>query len=260
MCALVFLNGTNALGQTAPDTIITNQAHATYLDPRGDLLTIQSNQIDISTVAIRSPATLEFTRVTASGSGVPVGPTLCAAGGGAFQPLPDPILLDAVTIDPNQPQTLAATGMYSAGEPVFVTLTDLDQNQDPGVRETIDVTISSAPPGDSETLRLTETAVDSGLFAGYLQTATGSATPDDCVLQVVTNSDLTAFYQDPDDLGDTASAAAVVDPLSIVFDSGSGNVVDGAVVTIVDAVTGAPAVVYGADGVSSFPATRHERR
>ena len=60
LCALVFLTGTNALGQTAPGTIITNQAHATYLDPRGDLLTIQSNQIDISTVAIRSPATLDI--------------------------------------------------------------------------------------------------------------------------------------------------------------------------------------------------------
>ncbi|MBT8110648.1 MAG: DUF11 domain-containing protein, partial [Gammaproteobacteria bacterium] len=249
------MTSTNAFGQTAPGTTITNQARATYVDPRGDLLTIPSNQIDINTVAIRTPATLTFTRVTASGSGVPVGPTLCAAGGGAFQALPDPVLLGAVTIDPNQPQTLAPTGLYNAGEPLFITLSDLDQNQDPGVRETIDVTISSAPTGDSETLRLTETAVDSGLFAGYLPTATGSATPDDCVLQVATDSDVTAFYRDPDDLSDSASAAAVVDPLSIVFDAGTGSAVDGAIVTIVDAMSGAPAVVYGSDGVSSFPSS-----
>ncbi len=235
LCALAFLTSTNAFAQTAPGTTITNQASAAYLDPRGDLLTIPSNQIDINTVAIRTLATLTFTRVTASGSGVPVGPTSCAASGGAFQVLPDPVLLGAVTIDPNQPQTLAPTGMYNAGEPLFVTLSDLDQNQDPGVRD--------------------ETAVDSGLFAGYLQTATGSPTPDDCVLQVATDSDVTGFYQDPDDLTDSSSAAAVVDPLSIVFDSGSGNSVDGAVITIVDAVSGAPAVVYGSDGVSSFPST-----
>ena len=255
LCTLVFLTSTNALGQTAPGTIITNQAHATYLDPRGDLLTMQSNQIDISTVAIRTHAAPAFTRVTASGSGNPVGPTLCAAGGGAFQALPDPVLLGATTIDPNQPQTLAPTGMYNAGEPLFTTLSDFDQNRDPGVRENVDITISSAPPGDRETLRLTETAVNSGLFAGYLQTATGSATPDDCVLQVATDSDVIAFYQDPDDHTDSSSAVAVVDPLSIVFDAGTGNAVGGAVVTIVDAATGAPAVVYGSDGVSSFPST-----
>ena len=255
LCALAFLSSPNALGQTAPGTIITNQARAAYLDPRGDLLTIQSNQVDVSTVAIRTLATLTFTRVTASGSGVPVGPTSCAAGGGAFQTLPDPVLLGAVTIDPNQPHTLAPTGMYNAGEALFVTLSDLDQNQDPGVRETVDVTISSAAPGDSETLRLTETAADSGLFAGYLQTVTGPAIPGDCLLQVATDSDVTAFYQDPEDLTDSSSAAAVVDPLSIVFDSGSGNAIDGAIVTIVDAVSGAPAVVYGSDGLSSLPST-----
>ncbi|MDH3303713.1 MAG: OmpA family protein [Gammaproteobacteria bacterium] len=246
---------TTAFGQTAPDTIITNQAQASYIDPAGNPVTIESNQIDVTTVAIRTLATVTFTRVTASGSGFPVGPTSCAASGGTFQTLPDPVLLGAGAIDPDQPQTLAPTGMYNAGEALFVTLSDLDQNQDPGVRETVEVTIGSAPPGDSETLRLTETDIDSGLFSGYVQTATGPATPGDCILQVSTDTEVTAFYQDPDDLTDSSSAAAIVDPLSIVFDSGSGNAVDGAIVTIIDAVSGAPAVVYGSDGVSSYPST-----
>ena len=252
---LAFLPTGNALGQTVPGTIIVNQAATSYIDPTGSPVTVQSNPVQIITVATRTLATLTFYRNAASGSGVPVGPTSCAQGGGTFSPLPDPVLLGAITINPDEPQLLTPTGLYHAGEPLFVTLSDLDQNLDSGVRETIDVTISSAPPGDTETLRLTETAVDSGLFAGYLQTAAGTATPGDCVLQVADDSNVNGFYQDPNDPVDNDDAQAIVDPLNIVFDSGTGNPVDGVTVRLVDAVSGAPAIVYGADGLSSFPAS-----
>ncbi|MDH3374294.1 MAG: OmpA family protein, partial [Gammaproteobacteria bacterium] len=252
---LALLPTGNALGQTAPGTIIGNQAGISYVDPTGTPITVPSNPVNIITVATRTVATLTFHRVTASGTGVPVGPTACAMGGGAFMPLPDPVLLGAVTIDPNQPQTLTPSGLYHAGEPAFITLSDLDQNLDSGVRETIEVTISSAPPGDAETLRLTETAVDSGVFAGYVQTASGAPTPGDCLLQVIGDSDVNGFYQDPNDAVDTAEDQAVVDPMNIVFDSGTGATIDGATVRLVDAMTGAPAIVYGADGTSSFPAS-----
>ena len=252
---LAILPAGNALGQTAAGTTIVNEAASYYFDPTGNPITTPSNPVEIITVATRTVARLTFHRVTASGSGIPLGPTACAQGGGPFLPLPDPVLLGAVTIDPDQPHTLAPTGLYHAGEPLFVTLSDLDQNLDPAVRETIDVTISSAPPGDTETLRLMETAIDTGLFAGYVQTAATTATPDDCVLQVVAGTDIDGFYQDPDDLVDGDDAQAIVDPLSIVFDAATGSPVDGATVRLVDAVSGAPAVVYGADGISSFPAS-----
>jgi len=245
----------SASGQTAPGTIIPNQAQASYIDPGGTPVTVLSNQIDITTVPAPTLATLTFHRVTASGSGIPLGPTACSPGGGAFVPLPDPVLLGGVIIDPNQPHTLTPTGLYHAGEPLFVTLSDLDQNSDPGIRETVDVTISSAPGGDAETLRLTETADDSGLFAGYIQTGTGPPASDDCTLQVVDDGNLNGFYQDPNDVADSDQAQAIVDPLNLVFDSGTGDPVNGVTIRLVDALSGTPAIVYGADGTSSFPAS-----
>jgi len=251
----VILCAGNASGQTAPGTILSNQAEASYIDPGGTPVTVPSNQIDIITVATRTLATLTFNRVTASGSGIPVGPTSCTSGGGAPAPLPDPVLLGGVSIDPNQPQTLTPTGQYHAGEPLLITLSDLDQNLDSGVRDTVEVTVSSTPGGDSETLQLTETVIDSGLFAGYVQTAEGTPIAGDCLLQVSDDSDVNGFYQDSNDAVDTDQAQALVDPLNIVFDSSDGSPVDGVTLRLVDAVTGAPATVYGADGTSSFPAS-----
>ena len=252
-------SGTSAhrkrLGQSAAGTRIVNQASTSYTDPTGNPVTVQSNPVEIVTVATRTLATLTFNRITASGSCMPVGPTACAQNAGPFVTLPDPVLLGGASIDPSQPQNLEPSDLYHAGEPLFVTLSDLDQNLDPGVRETIDVTIESVPPGDTETLRLTETGIDSGLFAGYIQTAEGSATPGDCLLQVVDDSNVSGFYQDPNDAVDSDDAQAIVDPTNIVFDAGTGNPVDGATIRLVDAVTGAPAIVYGADGTSSFPAS-----
>jgi len=46
---------------------------------------------------------------------------------------------------------------------------------------------------------------------------------------------------------------ALVDPSNFVFDSVTGEPIDGAVVTIINADTNEPARVYGVDGVSSFP-------
>src|SRR3546814_18632039 len=47
----------------------------------------------------------------------------------------------------------------------------------------------------------------------------------------------------------------LVDPFGIVFDSGDGAAVPGSRVTIVDAATGQPAEVFGADGVSAYPSS-----
>ena len=61
---------------------------------------------------------------------------------------------------------LTPTNFYHGGEAVFIKLTDLDQNLNPNVAETVITTIKSAN-GDSETLRLTETGPSTGVFVGY---------------------------------------------------------------------------------------------
>jgi uncharacterized repeat protein (TIGR01451 family) len=55
--------------------------------------------------------------------------------------------------------------------------------------------------------------------------------------------------------GAAATAQALIDPYGYVFDSRTGKAIDGARVTLVDQETGAPAKVFGDDGVSLYPST-----
>ena len=93
------------------------------------------------------------------------------------------------------------TAVAHAGDPIFVRVTDLDRNRDGGVVETVDVRVSAAVTGDSEVLRLSETGPNTGVFVGYVPTATGGA-GNDCALQVERNAVLDATYVDPTDTSD----------------------------------------------------------
>ena len=62
------------------------------------------------------------------------------------------------------PVDLLASGVFGAGEPVFVVLTDPDQDLDPFAPDTVLVT-AHAPNGDAQTLRLTETGASTGVFS-----------------------------------------------------------------------------------------------
>ena len=75
------------------------------------------------------------------------------------------------------------------------------------------------------------------------------------ILTVDEESEISADYVDVADGTDTSASVVLVDPLGIVFDSSRGLPVDGATITLINTNTGLPAVVFGDDGVSSFPAT-----
>ncbi len=64
-----------------------------------------------------------------------------------------------------------------------------------------------------------------------------------------------AQYVDPADSADTSFGSAEFDPVQRVFDAHDGTPVSGVSIRLVDAATGAPATVYGNDGVSLFPST-----
>ncbi|MDZ7825957.1 MAG: carboxypeptidase-like regulatory domain-containing protein [Gammaproteobacteria bacterium] len=66
---------------------------------------------------------------------------------------------------------------------------------------------------------------------------------------------MVATYTDADDSDDVSRADLVIDPSALVFDSQTGAPLDGARVTLVDADSGQPAEVFGADGVASYPST-----
>lgn len=238
-----------------PGAVVTNQASLDFINLAGQPATLVSNQVSVTVTVVRSAASVEFTRVVAAGTGAwqePVGPSACFQGG-AFTPLGNPTLLGGVVIDPALAQDSSGTTAYNIGESAFIRLVDTDQNLDFQVVEYATVTVSDASSGDSETVRLTETGPNTGVFAGYVPIGGGGATSGDCVLQGSPTSTITVSYTDPADGGDSAQASAQLDPVQRVFESQTGALVSGSRIELVFAATGLPATVYGNDGVSIFP-------
>ena len=238
-----------------PGAIIANQASVDYQNLANQPVRATSNLVEVTTGVLRSPATVDLTRVAQVGGGTwqeTVGPSACFQGG-AFAVLANPQLLGGGVIDPTQVQDVSVTSAYNLGEPAFIRLVDLDQNIDYQVIDTAVVTVTNPASGDLETIQLTETGLDTGVFAGYVPTSGGAAVAGDCVLQGASQSTLVVNYTDPADGTDTAQSSGLFDPVQRVFESSSGTLVNGATIEIVDATTGLPAVVYGNDGVSQFP-------
>ena len=220
-----------------------------------------------ATITVRTPGSIEMLRYApAVGSADPVNvvPSAYSSNGslsGPFTPLAPPTAPDGQpSINLSQPVPLLATDVYHQQDPVFIRVTDRDQNTDPNTAETVVVRISiTAPDGtDNEVIRLTETGPDTGVFAGYVMStrATDTVKPNNGRLSMSSDATIVTTYHDTED-GPQAvvSASALVDPYGIVFDSATGNPVDGAVITIIDAAGGAPATVLGDDGVSTYPST-----
>jgi uncharacterized repeat protein (TIGR01451 family) len=214
------------------------------------------------TVRIATPATLELLRFApppAAASAEAVEPGLFRTGAADDAPWaalaqPRPTAAAALSL-PGMVPLRPATALHQ-GDPIFVRVTDLDQNLDRGARETLFVVLTDDLTGDTEVVRLTENGPDTGVFVGYVPTAgAGAATRWDGALRVVEASTVTARHVDLAEAADVASATAPVDPASRVFDSRSGAPVSGAEITLVDAATGLPAAVRADDGTTSFPST-----
>ncbi|MEM7610955.1 MAG: hypothetical protein AAF270_04720, partial [Pseudomonadota bacterium] len=245
-----------ASAATPPGTDIANTASLTYTSIAGDQVTLDSNVVTLTTVFGRTPSASGFTRLTSSGTGLneTLGPTQCEQNG-AFAPLPAPLGLDGQPIDTAIAQPVAQAGVYNADETAFVRVDDGDQNLNAVLRETIEVIVSNAQSGDSETLLLLETDINTGIFTGYVGLADSAAIPGNCQLEGGADTTLEINYRDVADPADQSQAVALVEPLSIVFDSVSGLPVDGATITLIDEATGLPAQVFGNDGISAYPST-----
>lgn len=122
---------------------------------------------------------------------------------------------------------------YMHGDTVYVQVADLDQNGDPTVAETISLVIKDLKTGDTETVLVTETGPNSGIFrSAGIRTTLDTTPADDGTLTVAANARIQAIYTDPLDGSPVATALALIDPLGIVFDSTTGVPVAGTVVTL----------------------------
>lgn len=255
-----------------PNTLVTIRITAT--DGFGQSLT---RPFTVGTAAQeRSPATLLFMKVpppigadvrsllASQGTFEPdlsvpvdVGITQCATVDDLAGPFEDAVVprgLDDRELNLAGALTLRRTSVYAVGEPVFLGLHDQDANQDPAVREQVEVRVTVSDTGDREIIRLTETGPDTGFFVGTIRSGGAAAEPFDCMLAVQSDSEILATYFDPEDASDTVSAAAIVAPIGVVFDSETGRRIDDARIRIVDDATGGEARVFGDMPFAAFPA------
>lgn len=239
---------------TPPGTLVRNTATVSAQRAPGVVSEVQSNEVTITTVPARSRATAALLRAApdAVGTQMTVGPAQCVAAGGQAVDLPPPQLIGGTIIDVQRPVTVLDERAFHGGEPVFLRVTDADQNLDATRLDYLQVDVLAAS-GDRERIRLIETGVNAGTFTGFVPTRVAAVARGDCTLDVTRGSTLELRYVDASDATDTAADAAAVDPQGTVFDARTGQPVNGARVRLVYASTGQPAEVLGDDGRSRFP-------
>ncbi len=216
-------------------------------------------------IVLRTNSTIEFLQYApgVSGAVATTVPSTYYRSGSDFIALPTPSSVwTQQPIDLNS-VPLLPTGIIHGGEPLFIRVTDRDQNLDRTLAETILVTVKDPLTNVLEVLRLTESGLDTGVFIGYLPTSTVAGQVGEGVLSVVPGSSVSARYVDVVDGSDSSTDAVLVDPFGIVFDSQTGEPVNDATVTLIKCTSltkcsgsdAQPAVVFGDDGVSAYPST-----
>jgi uncharacterized repeat protein (TIGR01451 family) len=217
----------------------------------------QSNRVDLAVdQPPPPPPTLTTYQLRPGGAGqsLPVPTTICQGSSGSA-----PVTLNGVFAGtPLSPAPVAQATAIRAGEPLIVALGSAADNLNALAIDTITVRLDTQK-GDSETLVLSETGPDTGLFVGIVRTSPRPAVPirNDCVLTFVPGDSVALNGLRASDGSPIASAPVdiLIDPFGIVFDSGDGAPIVGTRVTLINADTGLPAEVFGDDGVSSFPST-----
>jgi len=208
--------------------------------------------------AARTPSTIEFLRYSPNApDSVAVslnGSDYQPLAGGPFQAVGPLQSASGAPINAAVAVPLTSASAYFTGEPIIIRVTDVGQNGDPAVVETLIATIRTAG-GDFVTLRLYESGPDTGVFFAWIPSVSGATVPNDAALTITHGEALVARYQDPFDATEISTDTAGVDPFGRVFDALTGALIDGVTVSIVDDATGSPATVYGIDGVSVFPST-----
>jgi len=148
----------------------------------------------------------------------------------------------------------AKIGVTTPGSLLFVQADAMICNSNAAVVESHPIVLTSAGTGDIETFMGVETAPNSGRFRILVPTRGERASgmqPANGVMETLPGDTVTATI----DAGGTNRAVATIRiaPGGIVFDSSSDLPVAGAIVTLMDASSGLPALVYESDGRTPAP-------
>ena len=257
--AYVAFIGTSVQASTIGQAI-TNTASMSYNDDDGLRVTVLTNTVAFTIEPARTASTIEFFRYAPSAPDAQLhkinGSDFSPSGqlSGPFITMPAAARTDGVPINLTSSIPLTPASTYLSGELMFVRVTDLGQNGDPNKIETIVITVVTSD-GDTITLRLYESGTDTGEFWAYVPSSRDGSAENDNVLTTPQGTLLTATYIDAFDQTEVSVDTALVDPYGRVFNALTGELINGAKVTLIDAKTGQPATVYGIDGVSIYPST-----
>ncbi len=105
--------------------------------------------------------------------------------------------------------TGTATNSYATNQSICMRVTDLNSNLNPATIETITVLLTSTT-GDSETLTLSETGTNSGIFSGCINANTNNPSAGNGIINAAGGAGLTATYTDPTNPSDKSSDTAIV--------------------------------------------------
>lgn len=258
---LILLFGfySNTAFGAVPGTVINNTASASYSIGAFTNIASWSNTVTLTVDATASVSSIEFLQYAPSLAGaesvVVNTSSYGVAAGGPYNTSSSPKAVGGSAIDLSSPVPLTPLSTMSTGEPIFIRVTDSDNNLDPTIVETVVVTVTVDTTGDTEEILLVETGPDTGIFTGYVQTTINAVTNYNGELSTSEGATIRVDYVDAGDVSDTATALISADINQILFDEETGLGVNGVTIRVVDSGTGLDAVVYGVDGVSLFPST-----
>lgn len=226
---------------------VDNIAQALWQED-GQLRQRSSNKVSLSVQPLTRISVLRAARTT-SGERIFFKPSMCA--GGAIE-------IPGQSFDGFSASTVEETNKAFKGEVLYLRSVNPALNRDSYAIDTITMTVTTGS-GDSERLTVYETGLNSGVFIGALPTAVIPPSPvsGDCKLSVASGDRIVVAVQDGTDapaLG-TSEIVILADPYGMIFDSETGEPIDGIKVTLVDANSGTPARVFAEDGRTPWPSS-----
>lgn len=240
-------------------TVVTNVAELTYSYEGAEPITVLTQPAIFTVEALPTNSTIEFFRYAPNAdsaiseliNGSDFSPT--GELDGPFTAVSD-VSNGGANVKFDGPTPLTPASTYATGELMFVRVKDAGQNGNSDIIETVTILVT-ASTGDKVTLRLYESGLDTGEFWAYIPSTRDLTPVNDDELTTGADTQLTATYQDKFDATEISVDTALIDPYSRVFNSLTGDLIDQAIVTLIDMDTGAPATVFGVDGISDYPSS-----
>ncbi len=235
---------------------ITNIAEATW-QFGGREASGQSNPVSID-VTLPPPEIRALRPAPQGGFELNFRAPFCSANGQAAQSATSPVGAQGTANTNALSAMVEQSSVLRAGQTLLFEVTALEANTDPNAVDSLDVVITTST-GDRETETIFETGPNTGVFVGQIDTVRlpPAAVHGDCRLSVAdgTAIEIAASLPGQTEIIVQTNVEVLADPFGVVFDSETGAPVDGAVVSLVDDVTGLPATVFAEDGVTTWPST-----